>query len=143
MIEERLEDFMSHVEIKNDRLAEYVNEEKGIRYPLNTPQLLCRVDKLELAVGNDKEKRELDIAKVKQQIEDKEYKIVDLTRIVPKSEITKKDEDMFTLTEKTFKGAIIYNVSNQIGIHNSLENQEEAFTLCEKINRKVFEELCK
>ena len=137
MIQERIEDFMSHVEIKNDKLAEYKNEDKGIRYPLNTPQLLCRVDKLELDTN------ELEAAKFKQQIENKDYKTVDIVKLVPKNEITKIEADRFTITEKKTKGSVIYNVSNQIGIHNSLENQEEAFTLCEKINKKVFEELCK
>lgn len=137
MIEERLEEFMQHVNIKNEKISEYVNEDKGLRYPLNTPQLLCRVDKLEL------DKTELDVAKFKQQIENKDYKTVDITKLVPKNEITKIDADKFTITEKKTKGSIIYNVSNQIGIHNSYEAPEEAFKICEEINQKVFDKLCK
>lgn len=137
MIEERIEEFMKHITIKNEKIAEYVNEEKGIRYPLNTPQLLCRVDKLEL------DTKELDVAKFKQQIENKEYNTVDITKLVPKNEITKVDADKFTITEKKTKGSIIYNVSNQIGIHNSYESLEDAFNMCEKINKEVYKDLCK
>lgn len=137
MIEERIEEFMKHITIKNEKIAEYVNEEKGIRYPLNTPQLLCRVDKLEL------DKKELDVAKFKQQIENKEYKTVDITKLVPKNEITKVEADKFTITEKKTKGSVIYNVSNQIGIHNSYESLEDAFNVCETINKEVYKELCK
>ena len=137
MIDERLEEFMSHIEVKNDKIAEYKNRDKGMRYPLNTPQLLCRVDKLEL------DKVELDTAKFKQQIENKDYKTVDIVKLVPKNEITKIEADRFTITEKKTKGSVIYNVSNQIGIHNSYESLEDAFKLCEEINSKVFDDLCK
>lgn len=137
MIEERLEEFMDKISVKSDKIAEYVNIKKGIRYPLNTPQLLCRVDKLEL------DTKELEVAKFKQQIENKEYKTVDITKLVPKNEITKVEADKFTITEKKTKGSVIYNVSNQIGIHNSYESLDEAFKLCNEINEYVFKELCK
>lgn len=143
MIEERLESFMDKVLVHNDKISEYINKEKGIRYPFNTPQLLCRVDKLELETNTKNDINEINVAKFKQQIENKDYKIVDITKIVPKNEITKLDADKFTVTEKKTKGAIIYNVSNQIGIHNSLEDEEEAFKLCNEINEKVLKELCK
>lgn len=137
MIEERLEDFMNRVEILNDKISEYVNQDKGLRYHLNTPQLLCRVDRLEL------DKKELDVAKFKNQIENKDYPTTTVIKQVPKSDITKKDKDKFTIVDKEEEGSIIYNVSNQIGIHNSCTTQEEAFKLCEGINKKVYEVLCK
>ena len=136
MIEERLQEFMQHIEIKNEKITEYVNKDKGLSYPLNTPQLLCRVDKLEL------DTKELDVAKFKNQVEKKEYKVVDIVKVVPKSDITKDDNDKFTLVDKKTKGVIIYNVSNQVGIHNSYDNKEEAFKICEEINKKVFDVLC-
>ena len=70
-------------------------------------------------------------------IEDKEYKMYDCEKLVPKSEITKKEEDYYTMTKKTYKGAKVWNVSNQLGIHTTYENQEDAFTLCEEINKEV------
>lgn len=131
MIEERLEEFNKNVLVINEKYSEYVNEEKGLRYPFNTPQLLCRVDKLEL------DKNELAVAKFKQQIEWKDYKLVDIIKHVSKFEITKVEADRYTITDKKTKGVILYNVSNQIGIHNTYDNQKEAFDLCEKINKEV------
>lgn len=136
MIEERLESFMEHIEFKNDKYCEYVNKEKGLSYTLNIPNLLCRVDKLEL------DEVELATALFKNQIENKEYKKVDIVKLIPKSEITKDKKDATTITEKKTKGVIIYNVSNLIGIHNSYDNVEDAFKIKEEINSKVYP-LCK
>lgn len=136
MIEERLEEFMGNVLIRNEKISEYVNEKKGLMYPFNTPQLLCRVDKLEL------DEMELKKAKFQNQIEKKDYTKTDIIKIVPKNEITKIEADKFTLTEKKTKGYVLYNVSNQIGIHNTYENKDEAFCKCQEINDKVYETLC-
>ena len=132
MIEERLEEFSKRVSIISDKYSEYVNEEKGLRYCLNTPQLLCRVDRLELDTN------EIKTAKFKRQIEDKNYTLTEIIKHVPKSDITKDDKDMFTIVEKKTKGVVIYNVSNQLGIHNTFDNKEEAFKLCEELNKEVF-----
>lgn len=137
MIEERLNEYMDKVNIKGEKYGEYVNEEKGLRYYFNTPQLLCRVDKLEL------DTKELESAKFKNQIENKEYKTVDIIKHVPKSDVTKNKDDMFTIIDKKTKGVILYNVTNQIGIHNTYEDKEEAFKVCEEINNKVLEFLNK
>lgn len=128
MIEESLKEFMDNITIINDKVSIYKNGDKGLEYPMSTTQLLCRVDYLELG------KEELQKAKFEQKIDDKEYKMYDCTKVVPKSDITKNKEDMFTLTDKKYKGTHIYNVSNQVGIHTSLEDKEEAFKLCEEIN---------
>lgn len=133
MIEERLEEFNKNVIVINEKYSEYVNKEKGLRYPFNTPQLLCRVDKLEL------DDNELAVAKFKQQIEWKDYKKVDIIKHVSKYEITKIEADRYTITDKKTKGVVLYNVSNQIGIHNTYDNQEEAFKICEELNEKTFE----
>ena len=136
MIEERLESFMEHIEFKNDKYCEYVNKDKGLSYTLNIPNLLCRVDKLEL------DEVELATALFKNQIENKDYKKVDIVKLIPKSEITKDKKDATTITEKKTKGVIIYNVSNLIGIHNSYDNVEDAFKVKEEINSRVYP-LCK
>lgn len=137
MIQERLQEFNKNVFILNEKISEYVNKDKGLRYCLNTSQLLCRVDKLEL------DTKELEVAKFKQQIESKDYKIVDIIKLVPKNEVTKIDADKFTITEKKTKGVILYNVSNQLGIHNTYENVDEAFDICEEFNKEVLSVLCK
>ena len=133
MIEENLEEFMKNVDIKNKNVAIYSNKEKGIMYPLGLTHLLCRVDYLELG------KEELKKAKFEQKIENKENQMYDCEKLVSKYEITKVESDRYTITSKKVKATHIYNVSNQVGIHTTLENKEEAFKLCEEINKKVYE----
>ena len=132
---EQLQDFMNKLEV-NEKIAIYKNEESGLMYPITLAHLLCRVDYLELE-SCKKPAGELEKAKFKNIIEDKDYQLHDCEKLVPKSEITKKEEDFFTMTKKTYKGAKVWNVSNQLGIHTTYENQEDAFTLCEEINKKV------
>lgn len=100
-------------------------------YPLGTASLLARVDYLELT------KEELEKAKFEQKVDKKEYKMYDCEKIVPKYEITKIESDKYVLTTKKVKATHIWNVSNQLGIHKTFEDQEEAFKLCDEINKKV------
>ena len=131
MKDENLQEFMSKVKIHNKDIAVYTNEEKGVQYPLGVASLLARVDYLELTKG------EIEKAKFEQQIDKKEYKLYDCTRVVSKYEITKVEADRFVLTDKKVKATHIWNVSNQLGIHTTLEDKEEAFKLCEEINNKI------
>ena len=131
MKDESLKEFMEKVDIKCKEIAIYTNKEKGLSYPLSIAHLLCRVDYLELG------KEEVTKAKFEEKIDSKEYKMYDCEKLVPKSDITKNKEDMYTFTKKTFKGTHIWNVSNQVGIHTTFENEEEAFKLCEEINNKI------
>ncbi len=135
MKDELLQDFMKEV-VFFEKFAIYKNEEEGLMYPITIAHLLCRVDYLELE-SCKKPAGELEKAKFKNIIEDKDYQLHDCEKLVPKSEITKKEEDFFTMTKKKYKGAKVWNVSNQLGIHTTYENQEEAFKLCEEINKKV------
>lgn len=135
MKDELLQDFMKEVAFF-EKFAIYKNEEEGLMYPITIAHLLCRVDYLELE-SCKKPAGELEKAKFKNIIEDKDYQLHDCEKLVPKSEITKKEEDFFTMTKKKYKGAKVWNVSNQLGIHTTYENQEEAFKLCEEINKRV------
>lgn len=132
MKDEQLQDFMNKLEV-NEKVAIYKNEQEGLMYPITLAHLLCRVDYLEL------DEKELKVSKFKNIIEDKDYKMQDCEKLIPKNEITKKEEDTFTLTKKSYKGAKVWNVSNQLGIHTTYENQEDAFKLCEEINKKVLD----
>ena len=131
MKDENLQEFMSKVKIHNKDIAVYTNEEKGVQYPLGVASLLARVDYLELTKG------EIEKAKFEQQIDKKEYKLYDCTRVESKYEITKVEADRFVLTDKKVKATHIWNESNQLGIHTTLEDKEEAFKLCNEINEKV------
>ena len=133
MKDERLTEFMEKVDIKCKDIALYINEEKGIIYPVSVAGLLTKVDYLELT------KEELEKAKFEQKIEKKDYQMYDCEKIVSKYEITKVEADRFTLTTKKIKATHIWNVSNQLGIYSTFENKEDAFKLCEEINNKVIE----
>ena len=132
MIEENLQEFMDKVRIVNKDIVVYENQDKGLLYNMNLTHLLCRVDYLELE--KDKLKEEI----FKQKIDNKEYKMYDIEKKVPKSEVTKDKEDLFTITTKKVKATKIYNVSNAIGIHTTFEDVEEAFKLAISINEKVY-----
>ena len=131
MKNENLLEFMNNVDIKCKEIAIYTNDEKGLKYPLSLAHLLTRVDYLELG------KEELAKAKFEEKIDNKDYKMYDCEKLVPKSDITKNKEDMYTITTKKYKGTHIWNVSNQVGIHTTFESQEEAFKLSEEINNKI------
>lgn len=133
MKDERLQEFMSKVDIKNKDISEYTNKERGISYPINTISLLCRVDYLELT------KEEINKAKFEQQIEKKDYKMYDCNKHVSKYTVTKKDDDKFTIIDKKVKATHIYNVTNALGIVNTYEDKEEAFNIANDINKRIYE----
>lgn len=132
MITESLQEYMSKVKIINDKISEYRDEEKGLIYPLNTTQLTARVDYLELT------KEELQKAKFEQRVDNKDYQMFDCDRKVPKSTVTKDKKDQYVITNSKVKATHIYNVTNQVGIHTSFENKEEAIKLCDEINSQVY-----
>ena len=132
MIEENLNEYMSKVIIVSKDISEYSDKEKGLVYPLGTASLLARVDYLELT------KEELNKAIFEQKIEKKDYKMYDCVRVVPKNTVTKKDSDKFILVDKHIRATHIWNVSNQLGIHSTFENKEEAIKLCNEINNKIY-----
>lgn len=131
----KLDEFMEKVEILGKEFSMYVDDEKGVSFPLNTVHLLTRVDMLELA------KEEYQVAKFQKKIDDLDYKIENIKRAVPKNEITGKDEDKFTITEKEVAVRKIWNVSNTAGAFKSFVNKNEAMEYSKKINKEVLEYL--
>ena len=127
--------FMESINVFNKEFSEYEDKEKGVKFPFNTVNLLTRVDLLELT------KEEYKVAKFQQKIEDLDYKIENIKRAVPKNEITKKDEDKFTITEKEVAVRKVWNVSNTLGAFKSFTNKEDALKLSKEINDKIFEYL--
>lgn len=127
--------FMENVEIYGKEFSVYEDLEKGISFPLNTVNLLARVDYLELT------KEEYQVAKFQQKIEDLDYEITNVKKAVPKNEITGKDEDKFTITEKEVAVRKVWNVSNSAGAFKSYTNKEEAMEKAKEINKKIFDYL--
>lgn len=134
-MEKDLYKLMESINIFNKEFSEYEDKEKGVKFPFNTVNLLTRVNLLELT------KEEYQVAKFQQKIDDLDYKIENIKRAVPKNEITKKDEDKFTITEKEVAVRKIWNVSNTLGAFKSFTNKEDALKLSKEINNKIFEYL--
>lgn len=128
----KLDEFMEKVEILGKEFSMYVDDEKGVSFPLNTVHLLTRVDMLELA------KEEYQVAKFQKKIDDLDYKIENIKRAVPKNEITKKDEDKFTITEKEVAVRKVWNVSNTAGAFKSFTDKDDALKVSKEINEEVF-----
>lgn len=128
----KLDEFMEKVEILGKEFSMYVDDEKGVSFPLNTVHLLTRVDMLELS------KEEYQVAKFQKKVDDLDYKIENIKKAVPKNEITGKDEDKFTITEKEVAVRKIWNVSNTAGAFKSFTNKDDALKASKEINTKVF-----
>lgn len=131
----KLDEFMENIEILGKEFSIYTDEEKGVSFPLNTVHLLTRVDMLELS------KEEYQVAKFQKKIDDLDYKIENIKKAVPKNEITGKDEDKFTITEKEVAVRKIWNVSNTAGAFKSFTSKDDALKSSKEINVKVFEHL--
>ena len=133
-MERDLSKFMKNITIKNKDIAVYEDEE-GNLFNTNTIKLLTSVEVMKLP------KTEYKKAVFEQRIDDLEYDDTVITIPVPKNTITKKDEDKYTLVDKEMNAKVIYNVSNQIGLHKSFTNKEEALELAKRINHLVEIEL--
>ena len=130
-MQDNILEFNKKVSIINKDYAMYKDEEKGIMFPLNTVNLLARVDYLELS------KEEYEKAKFETKIDNLEYNIIETTRPVPKNTITKKDSDKYTIVESKVKVRQVWNVSNALGIKKSFTNKEEALELANSLNEET------
>lgn len=57
---------------------------------------------------------------------------------MPKNEITGKDKDKFTITEKEVAVRKIWNVSNTAGAFKSFVDKDEAMEYSKNTNKEVF-----
>lgn len=130
-MQDNILEFNKKVSIINKDYAMYKDEEKGIMFPLNTVNMLARVDYLELS------KEEYEKARFERKIDNLEYNIIETTRPVPKNTITKKDSDKYTIVDSKVKVRQVWNVSNALGIKKSFTNKEEAMKLAESLNEET------
>ena len=130
-MQDNIIEFNKKVSIINKDYAMYKDEEKGVMFPLNTVNLLARVDYLELS------KEEYEKARFEMKIENLEYNIIETTRPVPKNTITKKDSDKYTIVDSKVSVRQVWNVSNALGIKKSFTNKEEAMQLAESLNEEI------
>lgn len=131
-MEKELNKFMKKVTIINKDFSKYADEEGNLFY-VNTIKLLTSIEVMKLP------KEEYKKALFEQRIDDLEYTDTTIKVTVPKNTITKRDEDKYTLVDKEMNAKVIYNASNQIGLHKSFTNKEEAFEFANEINNKIEE----
>jgi len=129
-MEKDLIKFYDNVEVINKDLSRY-EDDKGNMFILNTINLLARVDYMELT------KEEYKVAKFQQKIEDLDYSTTNIKRVVSKNEITKKEEDKYTLVDKEVSVRQIWNVSNPYGVFKSYTNKDEAVKYAKEVNEKI------
>lgn len=122
--------FIENVSIINKDLSLY-SDNNGNMFVFNTINAIAKVDYLELS------KEEYTTLKFQQKIEDLDYTIENIKRPVPKSEITGKQEDKYTLVDKEVAVRKVWNVSNPYGAIKSFTNKEDAIALCKAINEKI------
>lgn len=131
-MEKDLIKFYDNVEVINKDLSKY-EDNKGNMFILNTINLLARVDYMELT------KEEYKVAKFQQKIEDLDYSTTNIKRVVSKNEITKKEEDKYTLVDKEVSVRQIWNVSNPYGVFKSYTDKDEAVKYAKEVNEKILE----
>ena len=129
---ENLIEFMDKVTILNDKIGEYSDTKKGIKYIVPTSYLFARCDYLELT--NDELKKE----EFNQTVEhDIKFNYIETTRPMSKYEKTKNEADRFTIIDGKLKVNQIWNVSNGLKVFKTFNNKDEALKLCDEINDKV------
>lgn len=136
-MEKDLIKFMEKISFFNKDFAQYLDEEKGIEFLFNTINAVANVDYLEL------DKQQYEVAKFQNKIEDLEYEIEAIKKAVPKNEITGKDEDKFTITEKDVAVRKVWNVSNRLGAYKSFTNKQSALECADNINKLIFDVILK
>ena len=107
-METSLKKFKNNVKILNKDFSQYVSEDEVQVF--NTINLMESIDKLEL------ESNEYQYALSQKQITKDDYTIKKIKKVVPKSTITGKKEDMLTLVEKEVDVRVIYKRKNSLGV---------------------------
>lgn len=121
-----LNNFIKNLTKINDELVKYQDEKGNIIYaPLNA--LYCSCTYLEL------NKTQYEQMVFQQTIKDDDYNIIEIKTQVPKSEMTKKEEDKFTLVDSTAKVRQVWVVANQLQFSASFKTKEEAEKLVKEI----------
>ena len=133
MKQENLVEFMKNLKIINKEICEYYDPDKGIKYIVPSSYVWSRVDYLELT--NDELKKE----QFNQTMEktDLEFNYIETTRPAPKYDITKREEDKYTIIDKKVKANQVWLVSNGLKFNKVFNNKEDALELVDAINEPL------
>lgn len=136
--EMNLEEFMKNIIIENKNFSIY-EDVKGTMFKMNTISLITRVDYIELSTEKIGENgaSEYEKALFNQTIDRLNYNSKTIKKPVPKSEITGKKEDSFTITEKNENVVMIWKVSNTLGAFKCFNKKNEALEFAKTINSKI------
>lgn len=128
-----LEEYYDNIKYINDKLAEYEDEE-GNYIPLTPSNLLVAVQYQAL------NKQEYEQA-VFQQLVPKDIicKEIEIDKLVPKNEITHRDNDKYTITTIKQKAKQVWFVTNGLGLKKAYNNKEDALKVARSINKKIYE----
>lgn len=129
--------YEKYITILDENLTEYKDDD-GNYSILPTPALLVAVD------YNELNKQQYEIAKFNQDIP-KDFKPMAklVKKAVSKYDITHKEEDKFTLTEKEEAVNAVWFVINQLKIKKAFNNKEDALNYAELINKDIISRIRK
>lgn len=125
-----IRDFLKNVKRVNKDIAKYEDEKGNVIYfPINSAYASCTY--LEL------NKSQYEQMVFQQTIEANDYNIIEIKTQVPKSEVTKKEEDKFTLVDSTAKVRQVWVVANQLQFTGSYKTKEEAYKIVKEIEEYI------
>ena len=130
-MQDNIKEFNKKTRIVNKDISIYEDEKTGVLFPVNTIRLLARVEYLEL------DKQQYKVALFQKKVMDLDYMEEKIKRPVPKYEITKREEDKYTITDSEVVVKKVWNVVNELGIYYSFNNKEEALRLAHEINNRI------
>lgn len=129
--------YNEYIDIIDENLTKY-KDEKGNYSILPTSALLVAVD------YNELNKQQYEIAVFNQDIpKDFKAEIIKVKKAVNKFDITHKEKDRFTLTEKEEDVKTVWFVINQLKLKKAFNNKKEALDYAEAINFKILNKLRK
>ena len=123
---------MDKITILNKDLSEYYDKEKGVKYLVPNSYIWTRVDYYELT--NDELKKAI-FEETVDKIDGLNY--INSTRRQSKYEITKREEDRWTIVNSKVKVNQLWVVSNGMKYKKTFNNKEEALKLLDKINEPL------
>ncbi len=126
--------FLNNLKKIDKDIVKYEDEEGNVIYaPLNALYASCTY--LEL------NKTQYEQMVFQQTIKDDDYNIIEIKTQVSKSEITKKEEDKFTLVDSTAKVRQVWIVANQLQFSGSYKTKEEALKIVKDIEEYILNNL--
>ena len=132
-----LDEFYKNIEIVNKDFSIYKDNDHNYSV-LPTAGILVAVD------YNELNKQHWEVAKFNQDIpKNFETEIIEVDKTVNKYELTHKEEDKFTLTNKKEAVHRIWFVMNQFKVKKAFSNGEEALKYAEEINQPILKVLSK